>query len=80
MNSVVVYCGNGGDWEYERDRVQWNIWIANNIAGCWRVGFYTTEGFKITPHREADKAIVEFDDPHNAVIFALKKPEYIHQL
>ena len=35
-------------------------------------------GFSITPHTDDDKAIVEFDNPHNAVIFALKKPEYIH--
>lgn len=77
MNSVIVYCGNGGDWEYERDRVWWSIWIDMNIPECWKIGYSTTVGFKIIPHRDADKAIIEFDDPHNAVIFVLKKPEYI---
>lgn len=77
MNSITVYCGNGGDWEYERDRVWWIIWIDKNIPGCWRIGSGTEVGFKIIPHKDADKAIIEFDDPHHAVIFALKKPEYI---
>ena len=77
MNSVTVYCGNGGDYEYERDRAWWEIWIAQNIPGCWRVSFYTTIGFKVTPHKEANKAIIEFDDPHNATIFALKAPQWI---
>lgn len=77
MNSVVVYCGNGGDYEYERDRANWIVWIDQNISGCWRIGLWCV-GFSITPHLDADKAIVKFDDPHNAVIFALKKPEYIH--
>ena len=77
MNSVVVYCGNGGHYEYERDRANWIVWIDRNISGCWRIGLQCV-GFGITPHRDADKAIVEFDDPRNAVIFALKKPEYIH--
>ena len=77
MNSVTVYCGNGGDWEYERDRVWWSIWIDRNIPECWKIGSSMTAGFKIIPHKDADKAIIEFDDPHNAVIFTLKKPEYI---
>lgn len=78
MNKVTVYCGNGGDFEYERDRAWWEIWIDRNIPDCWRVSFYTTVGFKITPHKEADKAIIEFDNPHNATLFALKAPQYIH--
>ena len=77
MNSVVVYCGNGGDWEYERERVNWIVWIDQHIPGCCRIGIHGV-GFRITPHRDADKATVEFDDLHNAVVFALKKPEYIH--
>ena len=78
MNKITVYCGNGGDYEYECDCIRWNIWIAEHIPGCRRVGFYTTRGFRITPHREADKAIIEFDNPHNATLFALKAPQYIH--
>lgn len=78
MNKVTVYCGNGGDYEFERDRVRWNIWIAEHIPECGRVGYYTTAGFKITPHRDADKAIIQFDNPRNATLFALKAPEYIH--
>ena len=78
MNKITVYCGNGGDYEYECDCIRWNIWIAEHIPGCRRVGFYTTRGFSITPHREDDKAIIEFDNPHNAILFALKAPQYIH--
>jgi len=79
MNKVTVYCGNGGDYEYERDRAWWEIWISQNIPGCWRVDFNMrrTLGFKITPHRDADKAIIQFDNPRNATLFALKAPEYI---
>ena len=78
MNKITVYCGNGGDYEYECDCIRWNIWIAEHIPGCRRVGFYTTRGFRITPHGEADKAIIEFDNPRNAILFALKAPQYIH--
>lgn len=78
MNTVTVYCGNGGDYEFECDRARWAGWIAQHIPGCWRVGFYTTEGFKIITHKEADKAIIHFDDPHNAILFALKAPQYMH--
>ena len=78
MNSITVYCGNGGHWEWERDKQYWIIWIAHNIPGCsYSIKYHTyTNGFIISYHDEADKAIIEFDDPHNAVLFALKKPLY----
>lgn len=74
MNSVTVFCGNGGDYEYERDRARWELWINKHISGCWTVG-HVTVGFKIIPHRDADKAIIEFDVPDNATLFALKCPK-----
>ena len=77
MNKITVYCGNGGDYEYEVNRAWWEMWIAQNISGCRRIN-YATIGFKITPHRDADKAIIEFDDQPNITLFALKAPQYIH--
>lgn len=79
MNQIVVNCGNGGDFEFERDRAYWSIWISKNIPNC-KINtdrFYGPEGFRITPHTDADKAIVEFDDPYNLIIFCLKKPDYV---
>lgn len=65
---VVVYCGNGGDWEFERERHYWRKWIERNI---------TTDPFVIKPHEEADKAIVIFEASKWDSFFILKKPEYI---
>lgn len=66
--SVVVWCGNGGDWEFENDRHWWRTWIKKNI---------TNDAFVIKPHDEADKAIVTFEADKWDTFFILKKPDYI---
>lgn len=67
-NRVWVYCGNGGDFEFEQDRAYWAIWIENNMPN---------ERFVILPHDEADKAWVIFEAGRNISLFALKAPYYI---
>jgi len=62
--SVVVYCGNGGDWEFERERYFWRKWIEKNV---------TPGPFVIKPHEEADKAIVTFEADKWDSFFVLKK-------
>ncbi len=66
--SVKVVCGNGGDYEYYQDHYYWTMWIKNNIVA---------DKFDIKPGKEADQAIVYFDDNQLDLIFALKAPQYI---
>lgn len=67
-NKVWVYCGNGGDYEFEKDRHYWHLWIQNHLPG---------ERYVIIPHQEADKAWVIFEAGKNISFFALKAPYYI---
>jgi len=73
MNDVVVECGNGGDFEYERDRYYWQKFIENHFPH----NIIYKQDFIITPHTKGDLAIVRFIDPHDATIFRLIKPEWI---
>ena len=67
-HSVVVYCGNGGDYEFERDRNLWRLWVKQNI---------TSDHFIVIPHEDADKAIIVFEASKWVTIFRLKSPEFI---
>lgn len=67
-NKVWVYCGNGGDFEFEQERVYWRLWIENNIPN---------EPFVILPHNDADKAWVIFEAGKNVSFFSLKAPYWI---
>lgn len=69
MEMITVYCGNGGDYEFERDRGWWRLWIQKNIPGCGP--------FVIKPHEEADKAYIIFEAAKWNSIFLLKAPEFI---
>jgi hypothetical protein len=77
MTSIVVYCGNGGDWEFECDRVYWRQWIGTNIPHCKFISSGCDIGFSITAHQQADKAIVHFYHSESALVFCLTSPEYI---
>lgn len=80
MNSFVVNCGNGGEWEYERDRYMWARWIANNVPECdLNMKIYSGyTGFTITPHADSsDQAVITFECEQSALIFALIKPEFV---
>jgi hypothetical protein len=63
--SVTIICGNGGDYEYVRDAFYWEMWIKKNMGPI---------SFRITPHKEADKGIVTFEDDSFDIIFRLKVP------
>jgi hypothetical protein len=69
MTPIVVYCGNGGDYEFERDRAWWRKWIEQNLVGCGP--------FVIKPHEEADKAYIIFEAEKWNSIFLLKAPQFI---
>lgn len=71
MRHLIVYCGNGGDWEFERDRIYWRQWIYENIPAC--------EHFVIKPHEQADKAYLIFEAEKWNTIFLLQAPQYISQ-
>ena len=67
-NRVWVYCGNGGDYEFERDRHYWRLWLTHNMPN---------EHVVIIPHDEADKAWIIFEAGRLVSFFALKAPYYI---
>lgn len=69
MTPIKVNCGNGGDYEFERDRHLWKLWIKQHITN--------TEPFVVKPAEEADKALVIFEAERYNTIFLLKAPEYI---
>lgn len=69
MTPLVVYCGNGGDYEFERDRLYWREWIRQNMPKCGP--------FVIKPHEEAHKAYIIFEAERNNSIFLLKAPQFI---
>ena len=69
MRNITVYCGNGGDYEFERDRHYWRLWINKYMPTC---GPYV-----IIPHEDADKAYVIFEASKWNDIFLLIAPEYI---
>lgn len=65
---VSVYCGSD-DWEFERDRHWWRVWITNEV---------TNTPFVIIPDEvDASKAFVIFEAGRYDTLFALRKPEYI---
>ena len=68
MTEIVVYCGNGGDYEYYQHLAYWAIWIQQNVNGC-----SFRKNFNIRPHVEADKCFIIFDNEEDAVIFNLKR-------
>lgn len=68
LKSITIYCGNGGDYEFERDRHWWRVWIEQNI---------TQSPFVIKPHKDGDKAILVFEADKWHYIFLLKAPEYM---
>lgn len=69
MNPITVYCGNGGDYEFERDRHYWRLWIENRIPN--------SGPFVVKPHEEGDKAYVIFEAEKWNDIFLLQSPEFI---
>lgn len=73
MTPIVVYCGNGGDFEFEQERVWWRQWIEKNLPGCGP--------FVIKPHEQGDKAYIIFEAEKWNSVFLLKAPQYIsHRL
>ena len=78
VNSTTVYCGlNCGDFEFERDRHYWRMFICQRIKGCFYLG-NVESGFNIIAHKDADKAIISFDELKNITIFNLIRPTYIN--
>jgi len=67
---LTVICGNGGDYEWERDKFLWRTWIEQNV---------TLTGFDIGTDMlcAADQASIIFDDPAFEIIFKLKAPMWI---
>ena len=67
---LTVMCGNGGDYEWERDKFFWKTWIQQNM---------TITGFDIGMHDTcaADQVCIIFDDPEFEIIFKLKAPQWI---
>lgn len=69
---MLINCGNGGDFEFEQDRIYWVVWITLNIK---------TTHFKVFSQSgiPADKAIVSFANPKHMTMFALMAPTYVPQ-
>lgn len=67
---LTVICGDGGDWEWMRDKYLWTIWIKQNV---------TLDGFDMVSDMlcRADEARVIFNDPLYEIIFKLKAPQWI---
>lgn len=65
-NSVVVYCGNGGDWEWVSESYAIARWLKVNI----------TENFEIFPHQHGDKSIIVFADENDLLKFFLMYQNY----
>lgn len=65
IEEIVVYCGNGGDYEFERDRFYWRCWLTDH-------GF----NHNVVPHKEGDKAIIQLynANEHDVLMFNLKAP------
>lgn len=70
MHKITVYCGNGGDFEFENERYNWRVWILK----CITAG---KETFEIKPNREADRADIYFENQDDAVLFKLTAPEWM---
>lgn len=66
--SVTLICGNGGDYEYQRDAYYWDQWVRKNMGPIT---------FRIIPHKDADKGILTFEDESLDIIFKLKAPQWI---
>lgn len=67
-NRVWVYCGNGGDYEFENERAYWKQWMKRHMADAEYV---------IIPHHEGDKAWIIFEAGYNVSVFGLKAPKFI---
>lgn len=68
--SVIVKCGNGGDWEWHNERSMWEIWIEYNMPD---VVFWTG----VNDATAADELCIKFQFPEDDIIFKLKAPIYI---
>jgi len=68
--SVIVNCGNGGDWEWYNEKSMWEIWIEYNMPDTV---FWT--GYPDA--NSADKLCITFQFPEDDIIFRLKAPTYI---
>ncbi len=68
-NTLLVECGNGGDYEFERDRIAWVVWILKNLA---------TKNFRVYAISgiPGDKALITFDDPVHTSFFRLAAPQF----
>jgi hypothetical protein len=69
MKPITVYCGNGGDYEFERDRAWWRIWVNQHMPNA--------DPFIIVPHEDADKAYIIFEAAKWNPIFLMQAPEFI---
>ena len=67
---MLINCGNGGDFEFEQDRIYWVVWITLNMK---------TTHFKVFSQSgiPGDKAVVTFADPKQLTKFALIAPTYV---
>jgi len=68
---VTVFCGIGGDWEFERDRYLWAKWIRENVS--YAINPLT----QIKPHKDAGKAVIEFESEVDETMFVLSAPKFI---
>ena len=66
---MLIECGNGGDWEFEQDRIFWVTWITLNMK---------TTKFKVFSKAgiPAHMAVISFADPRDLTMFALIAPKY----
>ena len=70
---VVVNCGTGigRGLPFNNERYLWAIWIKENIN-------LDIDPFaQIRPHKDGNKAIIEFENKEDETLFVLKAPKYI---
>lgn len=67
---MLVECGNGGDWEFERDRFLWELWIKQNMR---LIDFSVV----CTERCDAFHAEIIFGNVDDEIVFKLKAPSYI---
>lgn len=68
--AIYVTCGNGGDWEWCRDKFLWETWIEQNMGK----NIFSMGNDELCT---ADQICIVFEDPGYEVIFKLKAPHWI---
>lgn len=68
MNELIISLGVYDDWQWEKERINWAVWIVETLKTT-RFKLYSRPGLK------GDEAVLFFEDDRLYSLFALIAPE-----